>query len=195
MSICSKPVLPATRGGQRAPRPLPSIQKPMQASRQREHLREGDHERSPARAWSCIWRSSMFLTDIACRFPPRRRDATSIQRSRYGTQHGRAGLQRLPDDRHDVRGVLIRPDLDSSHGALAGLGELGLPRVTPCVLAAARARRVRVDIRERSFSASTAKRCRTNGSTSALARRLRRVTLRRSAFDNCSHCVCLAQEM
>jgi hypothetical protein len=41
-----------------------------------------------------------------------------------------------------------------------------LPRDTPRALAAARACRVRVEISARSFSASAAKRCRTNGSTS-----------------------------
>ena len=53
-----------------------------------------------------------------------------------------------------------------STALLRATWRLGLPRVTPRALAAARACRVRVEIRARSFSASAAKRCRTKGSTS-----------------------------
>src|SRR3954471_17931868 len=54
---------------------------------------------------------------------------------------------------------------------LRGTLSLGLPRVTPRALAAARACRVRVLISARCFSASAAKRWRTNGSTSGPSRR------------------------
>jgi hypothetical protein len=123
-------------------------------------------------------RSRMFATDFAYHCPPRavatprafKADAISLRVAAPAFCASRMIGSTLAAN-------LSASVVTASSALLRATESLGLPRVTPRAFAAARACRVRVEIRERSFSASAANRWRTNGSTSGPSYATRNGTL------------------